>query len=289
MEDVVEYGKAKGEVTVAVEVAAYLTACYSAENIFAMIRRDPTGKDGSVLAEIRDLRRYLLLVEAEMISRGVVSGQDTVERVVPRYDLPAGQIADFTIAVRDFDGDVVVPGTPEDGGQHARQPVEMTAEEIQNLTVGEMAERIDSVTAPWLVSRFKLRRVMSPRLEVIPALDFLYEDHGAGLSKLRPEMTEAKNFELRMMATRIGPSVARSMLVAALDCYVAVSGRKMHVLEVGRAPTDYRSAWPTFTHEYNAHEMIKLMPAWVKSIYDWSEGESKYKIRPEFSAWKREH
>jgi hypothetical protein len=30
------------------------------------------GEDGTILAEIRDLRRYLLLVEAEMIERGVV-------------------------------------------------------------------------------------------------------------------------------------------------------------------------------------------------------------------------
>jgi hypothetical protein len=30
------------------------------------------GEDGTVLAEVRDLRRYLLLVEAEMMQRGVV-------------------------------------------------------------------------------------------------------------------------------------------------------------------------------------------------------------------------
>jgi hypothetical protein len=32
------------------------------------------GKDGTVLAEVRDLRRYLMLVEAEMMARGVVPG-----------------------------------------------------------------------------------------------------------------------------------------------------------------------------------------------------------------------
>lgn len=30
------------------------------------------GKDGTVIAEIRDLRRYLLLVEAELVARGIV-------------------------------------------------------------------------------------------------------------------------------------------------------------------------------------------------------------------------
>jgi hypothetical protein len=50
----------------------YLARCYVAENIFAAIRQGPGGEDGTVLAEVRDLRRYLLLVEAEMMARGVV-------------------------------------------------------------------------------------------------------------------------------------------------------------------------------------------------------------------------
>lgn len=41
-------------------------------DVFRMISDDPEGEDGTPLAEIRDLRRYLLLVEAEMISRGDV-------------------------------------------------------------------------------------------------------------------------------------------------------------------------------------------------------------------------
>lgn len=51
----------------------HLVAAYRAEDIFGMIEADPSGRDGCVLAEVRDLRRYLLLVEAEMVSRGVVA------------------------------------------------------------------------------------------------------------------------------------------------------------------------------------------------------------------------
>lgn len=40
--------------------------------------KDFGGDDGTVLAEIRDLRRYLLLVEAEMVARGVVEYKPTV-------------------------------------------------------------------------------------------------------------------------------------------------------------------------------------------------------------------
>jgi hypothetical protein len=54
------------------------------DNIFEKIKLDPSGKDGTVLSEIRDLRRYLLMVEAEMMSRGVVKedGDDSDDRKV---------------------------------------------------------------------------------------------------------------------------------------------------------------------------------------------------------------
>lgn len=44
-------------------------------DIFSWIEteEEDQGSDGSVLAEVRDLRRYLLLVEAEMVERGVVA------------------------------------------------------------------------------------------------------------------------------------------------------------------------------------------------------------------------
>lgn len=39
-------------------------------DVFSKIAELPDGPDGTVLAEIRDLRRYLLLVESEMAARG---------------------------------------------------------------------------------------------------------------------------------------------------------------------------------------------------------------------------
>ena len=42
------------------------------DDVFAAIEADPLGDDGTPLAALRDLRRYLLLVEAEMCARGVV-------------------------------------------------------------------------------------------------------------------------------------------------------------------------------------------------------------------------
>jgi hypothetical protein len=50
----------------------FLLKAYIAEDIFAKIEEQPGGEDGTVLAVLRDLRRYCTLVEAEMMARGVV-------------------------------------------------------------------------------------------------------------------------------------------------------------------------------------------------------------------------
>ena len=68
-------------------------------DIFAAIETDLSGADGSALAEVRDLRRYLLLVEAEIVARHKLPTQD----------------------------DLFISGTPDDGGQHARFEEEVAA------------------------------------------------------------------------------------------------------------------------------------------------------------------
>lgn len=77
----------------------YLYKCYVAEDIFRAIEADPSGGDGTVLACVRDLRCYFMLIEAEMMSRGAVPSGETVSMLV-HDDFPK-------------------PRTPEDGGQHA--------------------------------------------------------------------------------------------------------------------------------------------------------------------------
>jgi hypothetical protein len=47
-------------------------------DIFAAIKADPSGADGSALAQVRDYRRYLMLIESEMIAEGII--EDPVKR-----------------------------------------------------------------------------------------------------------------------------------------------------------------------------------------------------------------
>lgn len=63
----------------------YLRDSYVSENIFAKIQENSSGEDGTVLACMRDLRRYLTLVEAEMVARGVV--QIEIDEII-HFDLP---------------------------------------------------------------------------------------------------------------------------------------------------------------------------------------------------------
>lgn len=59
-------------------------------DIFDGISRNPTGDDGTLIAEIRDLRRYLVLVEAEMMAKHVVAKpshlSDEQKKMVEPYD-----------------------------------------------------------------------------------------------------------------------------------------------------------------------------------------------------------
>lgn len=73
-----------------------------AYDIFSAIERDVSGLDGSALAEIRDLRRYLLLVEAEMVFRGRVTDNGNGKTL-------------------SWPTETWRPGTPEDGGHHAQE------------------------------------------------------------------------------------------------------------------------------------------------------------------------
>ena len=52
-----------------------LKSAKSQHDIFEQIKQNPSGADSTVLAEIRDLRRYLILCEAELMRQGVVGSR----------------------------------------------------------------------------------------------------------------------------------------------------------------------------------------------------------------------
>jgi len=101
-------------------------------DIFALIGEVMSGEDGSALAEIRDLRRYLLLIEAEMIAR-------------KHGKKPILEESDILEAIR--------PGTPEDGGHHERmvprQPEVMILERLED---GLQSDDIPKPSRDWYMT-----------------------------------------------------------------------------------------------------------------------------------------
>jgi hypothetical protein len=214
----------------------YLTDCYAAEDVFAKIEEAPSGEDGTVLAEVRDLRRYLLLVESEMVARGVVATEKSEpERAVPRY--PSGPMVAL------------------------------------------------SANYPWLISKESYQCAPDNDDEKF-LLRKLYDEHGSGLMKLASFLTEIEHFDLTMHVQR-NTSFASTLIKAAINCYIPVDQKKLHVLRISSAPEDYRDAWPRLYRERNSYE-YSMLQSWAGDLYDWSEGETKWKIKPDYESWTRE-
>lgn len=96
--DLLSDSKDGDDVTLDHSIIDYLWQSHRAEDIFAMIRQGPGGEDGTVLAVLRDLRRYLILVEAEMVSRGVVYLEKTrLGGLQERLDRPLRVDVDETV------------------------------------------------------------------------------------------------------------------------------------------------------------------------------------------------
>lgn len=76
-----------GVFSVRQETMEWVRKALASEDIFTIIASQPAdGSDGTVLAEVRDLRRYLMLVEAEMIARGVVADPTPTRETVRMPD-----------------------------------------------------------------------------------------------------------------------------------------------------------------------------------------------------------
>jgi hypothetical protein len=112
-------------------------------DVFAAIEVDVSGADGTVLAEVRDLRRYLLLCEAEMAARGVIRAGPPVKAPEPLDQMSTSglraQLIDLGRSPPSRVGDALArdirvelarrgagwreepnrPFTPDDGGHHA--------------------------------------------------------------------------------------------------------------------------------------------------------------------------
>ena len=79
------------------------------EDVFEAIEAEREGEDGTPLAALRDLRRYLILVEAEMIARGKVFTERPNEALDPGDLVSALAVIEGVINALPAKGHVISP------------------------------------------------------------------------------------------------------------------------------------------------------------------------------------
>lgn len=219
-------------------------------NIFAAIEAKPGGEDGTALAEIRDLRRYLLLVESEMMSRSAIEaarkkaealeavakrGVSMTERRVPRHVLPVNPCVAEMPKVKSTLG----PRTPEDGGQHPS-------------------------LAPWVCDGvgYFTNQIISNDLSAK-----FWNKRAPGLFVLEP-WVDSEN------------------IPRCLQGIYNMRGNTW-TLKIERVPPDSRQFFPNLRLEKNMMEW-EALPEWQRVLYTWDDNGSKYKLAEVNLAWHME-
>lgn len=262
------------------ELAGWLAQKLRAEDIFAKIAEDPSGADGTVLAVIRDARRYFTLVEAEMVARGIVVPEDlpksnapwlprlpeanyaelearamahAATSTQPNSESPTGRLPERRVPRYDFPR----PGTPEDGGHHAT-----------------------GSAWPWAVTG--TAREWMARPDHSPESAAVYQDRtrGSGLNPLMPFLTPDAFSAVTGKAYKLGRRLE--------ELYTQLPDSQGWHLKVADAPEQLRDYWPRFDHEKNQKEW-EGSEAWVRALYAWEPSSEKWLMRPEAIAagWQR--
>lgn len=234
-----------------VAILQYLRDCYIAENIFAGIRKDPSGTDGTVLAEVRDLRRYLLLVEAEMIARNVVGKPERPRPTVAELEAilkePAGKVVVMP------DGSVTAVKKPYRGEcTLCCQPIESEPVEYNGLLYHQEC---------WVN---KAGERMVPRYEARDA-----QLRAVGLGAVATNRLED------------GEANSGQFSAGIRD---PLSGTEYQLINRHILPTEQWDHLPRLAIELNNKEWEEARPEY-RGLYEWYEDPSKWVMRPAY----REH
>lgn len=245
------------DVTLDHYIVKYLRDSYVQENIFAKVREYPAGNDGTVLAVLRDLRRYLVLVEAQMCAVGAVHP----EQVSMVRDWWETQIKNTEVKIRVTDHQ---PGTPEDGGHHEERIV--TKDPNLAKPYGKEPDMAD--LAPWAVS------------------SAWRQEHG-DMGGRFDTYWHARAPNLWVLEAAV-PDRAGTPPGVIGHLYTA-SAREggFRVLDVRHCPPAAREWFPRFRRELNTVERDEL-PEWAREMYLWINADTKWVLGPGYEAWALE-
>lgn len=275
-------------------------AAFVAEDVFLKVLEDPSGADGTVLACLRDLRRYALLVEAEMVSQGHVSPEDpgsrwtqTTEGVsgerFPKLDPPeesCGVLVDLASGPdRTVIFEVPTQKTLNEGGfytytEPGRCSYVCRAKNLLPngnvyIDLGEYGGREvspDTLSppprtedlAPWAVSPGWLRTNLWSQEEV----DRWYHQQAPDLYVLEPAV----------------PYKFKGSPPSPLQGLYDVRGT-WATAKIDLCPPDARGWFPRLHREVNTTERSEL-PVWQQALYGrFDEDANKWLLQPEHMGW----
>lgn len=266
------------------------------------------GPDGSVIACVRDLRRYLLLVEAHMTEE--LAGETAPQ--LPLEALDYAQVEQRVLAhMRSGAGgptEDIYQRLAEESGITRQQAKERAyravygGQEVPDIVCDEFGPAAPGGTSrratpadgsqhaslyPWVV-----------RPEQVPAgCDEAW--HDGPQRALEPHLTPIAHGRLPRGVSNLYDPVYLSefrmgniVLIAGADVPGPV--RSEHVdnllphaywLRVADAPPAERERWPTLAVEKNFKEWRDLGA--FNQLYDWHESQSKFIIRQKHEAWTR--
>jgi hypothetical protein len=268
------------EIHIDTETLLRLRSNFIAEDIFAKIEEHPGGEDGTVLACLRDLRRYLLLIEAEMIARWVKSEQLVRDKSKELMD-----IAERGVSETSQRESVVMRATSSDDPR--RKP---TVEELEAIlrepdtpvvvnedgsvsavsTLGELAN---------LITRSE-RRVPRYGNDIQPPWVATSDFFVGRDSVLRDRFWHVRAPGVWVLE----PHVESDLLPRGVHGYYKMNSDHSWTLAVRQVPIHLREYFPDLAREKNMKEHEEL-PEWQRMLYAWNEEGQKFCLTENNLAW----
>lgn len=360
---IVEKKPLPGTIEATADILWFLRNAFKSEDIFAMIKTAPSGEDGTLLACMRDARRYFMLVEAEMIAEGIVEpeaktyeqessltihewdGQETMEFIITINGRPVENVTSCIVhsegGVRRVDINVEAqspasmdPGpavgdlkATASGGYAAEQAArhqtawhdkigallrrgDMCTWQSENNSIIEVefvgviddqplvkvnAEGDTVVTEwkrlrrdsnqpargeqqnhaksnplwPWHATRDEYEAIHK---RVGMVADMFYSRRAAGVFQLEPV---------------VGSHTCPGELGNYYTMVTTTDGPTKWVLKADKIAAELRMNYPELQREMNTKEHEES-PMDFRFMYEYTEGDQKWKLRPQFEAWGRD-
>lgn len=293
-----------GSIEATMRIIEALRDGFTAEDIFMKIRERPKGEDGTPLAVIRDLRRYLLLVEAEMVAEGEVDieiqpimyytrpetdvyqmiadeqhlTREEVKQRIHELFYPVQGYAAHPVGVSEQTGEIVFPAVspasidpgPAVGDLLSEPPVTASggyaAEQAARHGGEEQMHAKTPSLVPWQIDKGHYEALVI-RVGVILAEAF-YSRRASDVWQLEPVVNSATC-----------PRELQNVMEFAKE--------NRWIIKRAHVPAEIEENFPRLQLEKNTKE-FEESDGNFKFMYAYDDSDQKWKLSPVFEAWGRE-